>query len=115
MTKIITRFAPSPTSKLHIGNVRTALFNWLYAWKHGGKFILRMDDTQETHAVKNHRLKMPNIQRPKKHNVKKVACDADKWNSNKLDAVVEKQAIVAGSHIKPKPRAQSQAIQDKTI
>jgi len=45
MTKIITRFAPSPTGKLHIGNVRTALINWLYARKHKGKFILRMDDT----------------------------------------------------------------------
>ena len=45
MTKIITRFAPSPTGKLHIGNVRTALINWLYARKHGGEFILRMDDT----------------------------------------------------------------------
>ncbi len=45
MTNIITRFAPSPTGKLHIGNVRTALINWLYAKKHGGKFILRMDDT----------------------------------------------------------------------
>jgi len=45
MTKIITRFAPSPTGKLHIGNIRTALINWLYAKKHNGEFILRMDDT----------------------------------------------------------------------
>lgn len=45
MTKVITRFAPSPTGKLHIGNVRTALINWLYTKKHGGEFILRMDDT----------------------------------------------------------------------
>ena len=45
MTKVITRFAPSPTGKLHIGNVRTALINWLYAKKHSGEFILRMDDT----------------------------------------------------------------------
>jgi glutamyl-tRNA synthetase len=45
MTKIITRFAPSPTGKLHIGNVRTALINWLYTKKHGGEFILRIDDT----------------------------------------------------------------------
>ena len=40
-----TRFAPSPTGYLHIGGVRTALFNWLYARKHGGTFILRVDDT----------------------------------------------------------------------
>ncbi len=40
-----TRFAPSPTGYLHIGGVRTALFNWLYARKYGGQFILRIDDT----------------------------------------------------------------------
>ena len=42
---IITRFAPSPTGLLHIGNARTALINWLYTKKLGGKFILRIDDT----------------------------------------------------------------------
>ena len=40
-----TRFAPSPTGYLHIGGVRTALFNWLFARQHGGQFILRIDDT----------------------------------------------------------------------
>ena len=39
------RFAPSPTGKLHVGNVRTALANWLYAKAHGGQFVLRIDDT----------------------------------------------------------------------
>ena len=39
------RFAPSPTGFLHIGGVRTALFNWLYAKNHGGKFVLRIEDT----------------------------------------------------------------------
>lgn len=43
MTKL--RFAPSPTGYLHLGNTRTALINWLYAQKHAGKFILRLDDT----------------------------------------------------------------------
>ncbi|MBM3981122.1 MAG: glutamate--tRNA ligase [Planctomycetes bacterium] len=42
-----TRFAPSPTGYLHIGGVRTALFNWLFARKHGGQFILRIDDTDQ--------------------------------------------------------------------
>jgi glutamyl-tRNA synthetase len=42
-----TRFAPSPTGYLHIGGVRTALFNWLFARQHGGQFILRIDDTDE--------------------------------------------------------------------
>jgi nondiscriminating glutamyl-tRNA synthetase len=47
---IRTRFAPSPTGFLHIGGVRTALFNWLLARHHGGQFILRIDDTdQERH------------------------------------------------------------------
>jgi glutamyl-tRNA synthetase len=41
----IVRFAPSPTGRIHIGNARTALLNWLYARRHDGKFILRFDDT----------------------------------------------------------------------
>ncbi len=40
-----TRFAPSPTGSLHIGGVRTAIFNWLFARHHGGQFLLRIDDT----------------------------------------------------------------------
>ena len=43
--KVRVRFAPSPTGQLHIGNVRTALFNWLFARKKGGTFILRIEDT----------------------------------------------------------------------
>jgi glutamyl-tRNA synthetase len=46
-----TRFAPSPTGYLHIGGVRTALFNWLFARHHGGQFILRIDDTDEQRNV----------------------------------------------------------------
>ncbi|MBN8532431.1 MAG: glutamate--tRNA ligase, partial [Alphaproteobacteria bacterium] len=41
------RFAPSPTGLLHIGNIRTALVNWLFAKKHGGAFLLRLDDTDQ--------------------------------------------------------------------
>ena len=40
-----TRFAPSPTGFLHIGGLRTALFCWLYARRHGGKYVLRIEDT----------------------------------------------------------------------
>ncbi|MGY6706455.1 glutamate--tRNA ligase [Roseinatronobacter sp.] len=47
MSKIVTRFAPSPTGYLHIGNLRTALFNYLIARKTGGEFILRLDDTDQ--------------------------------------------------------------------
>ena len=43
----VTRFAPSPTGYLHIGNLRTALFNYLIARKTGGQFILRLDDTDQ--------------------------------------------------------------------
>src|ERR1051325_5183869 len=43
--KVRVRFAPSPTGQLHIGNVRTALFNWLFARQQGGTFILRIEDT----------------------------------------------------------------------
>lgn len=47
MQKVTTRFAPSPTGFLHVGNIRTALINWLYARAHDGKFILRIDDTDK--------------------------------------------------------------------
>ncbi len=50
-TEVRTRFAPSPTGYLHIGGVRTALFCYLFAKKNGGKFILRIDDTDQTRNV----------------------------------------------------------------
>src|SRR5262245_18043505 len=46
-----TRFAPSPTGLLHIGGVRTALFSWLYARRHGGTFILRIEDTDRERST----------------------------------------------------------------
>ena len=42
---VITRFAPSPTGQLHVGNLRTAIHNWMWTRKHGGTFLLRLDDT----------------------------------------------------------------------
>ena len=48
---VITRFAPSPTGRLHLGSARTALFNWLWARKTGGQFILRIDDTDQQRLV----------------------------------------------------------------
>tara|TARA_R110000782_G_scaffold131928_7_gene223834 strand:+ start:13931 stop:15628 length:1698 start_codon:yes stop_codon:yes gene_type:complete len=47
MTTVVTRFAPSPTGHLHIGGARTALFCWAFARKHGGKFVLRIEDTDQ--------------------------------------------------------------------
>jgi len=52
MSTVRTRFAPSPTGHLHIGGARTALFCWLYARRHGGKFILRIDDTDRERSTK---------------------------------------------------------------
>ncbi len=51
---VITRFAPSPTGALHLGNVRTALFNWLYARRHGGRFVLRIEDTDRARSDPAH-------------------------------------------------------------
>ncbi len=51
MEEIRTRFAPSPTGYLHIGGARTALFNWLFAKKHNGKFILRIEDTDQARST----------------------------------------------------------------
>lgn len=48
---IVTRFAPSPTGFLHIGSARTALFNYLFARAHGGKFLLRIEDTDKTRST----------------------------------------------------------------
>ncbi len=48
---IVTRFAPSPTGMLHIGGVRTALFSWLHARRHGGSFILRVEDTDRERST----------------------------------------------------------------
>src|SRR5690606_13313124 len=49
--KVRVRFAPSPTGPLHIGGVRTALFNYLFAKKHGGDFLLRIEDTDQSRFV----------------------------------------------------------------
>jgi glutamyl-tRNA synthetase len=49
---VVTRFAPSPTGFLHIGGARTALFNWLYARRHGGRFLLRIEDTDQARSTR---------------------------------------------------------------
>ena len=48
---VVTRFAPSPTGYLHIGGARTALFNWLFARHHGGKYLLRIEDTDRQRST----------------------------------------------------------------
>ena len=51
MSEVRVRFAPSPTGALHIGGVRTALYNYLFAKNQGGTFILRIEDTDQTRYV----------------------------------------------------------------
>ena len=51
---VVTRFAPSPTGRLHVGNIRTALHNWLLARRHGGTFLLRIDDTDAARSREEH-------------------------------------------------------------
>ena len=52
--QVVTRFAPSPTGLLHVGNYRTAIFSYLYARQHGGKFILRIEDTDKERSKKEY-------------------------------------------------------------
>ena len=54
MTKIC-RFAPSPTGFLHVGNIRAAIINYLYAKKENGKFLLRLDDTDDSRVTDQYR------------------------------------------------------------
>ncbi len=53
MNNVRVRFAPSPTGPLHIGGVRTALFNYLFAKKNNGTFVLRIEDTKQTRYIAN--------------------------------------------------------------
>ncbi|MEK9201743.1 MAG: glutamate--tRNA ligase family protein, partial [Patescibacteria group bacterium] len=52
--RVVTRFAPSPTGFLHLGNYRTALFNFIFARQHEGKFILRIEDTDKERSKKEY-------------------------------------------------------------
>ena len=51
---VVTRFAPSPTGRLHVGNIRAALHNWLYARQQGGRFLLRLDDTDAERSTEEY-------------------------------------------------------------
>ncbi len=51
---VVVRFAPSPTGKIHVGNVRAALWNWLFARSHGGQFMLRIDDTDQGRSTQDY-------------------------------------------------------------
>jgi glutamyl-tRNA synthetase len=51
---VVTRFAPAPTGRLHVGNIRTAVHNWLWARKNGGRFLLRLDDTDKERSSEDY-------------------------------------------------------------
>ena len=51
-SEVRVRFAPSPTGNVHIGNIRAAMFNWLFARNQGGKFLLRVEDTDKERSTK---------------------------------------------------------------
>jgi glutamyl-tRNA synthetase len=80
---VITRFAPSPTGYLHIGGARTALFNWLYARHHGGRFLLRIEDTDRQRST------LPAIE---------AIIDGLKWLGLDWDGDVVHQFARAGRH-----------------
>ncbi len=60
MPKVATRFAPSPTGPLHIGSVRTALFNWLFSKNNNGKFYLRIEDTDKERSKDEYKKQIVN-------------------------------------------------------
>ena len=82
---VITRFAPSPTGSLHLGGARTALFNWLYAKNQGGKFLLRIEDTDLLRSKNEH---------------KEQICDSLLWLKLNSDGEIVYQSKNVSEHIK---------------
>lgn len=80
---VITRFAPSPTGFLHIGGARTALFNWLFSRHHGGKFLLRVEDTDKERSTEE---------------AKEAILAGMQWLGLKWDNEVYYQSQFAGRH-----------------
>ena len=85
MKKVATRFAPSPTGPLHIGGIRTALFNWLYSKNKSGEFYLRIEDTDKERSKDEHKIQILN---------------SLKWMGIKHDGVEYIQSKKIGEHVK---------------
>src|SRR5579863_6539117 len=94
MGEIRVRFAPSPTGHLHIGGARTALFNWLFARNQGGKFFLRIEDTDATRSTE---AAIDAIL----DGLKWLGLDWDKWEGSPND------------HVRPTHRAQPYSVRVK--
>ena len=90
MSEVRVRFAPSPTGPLHIGGVRTALYNYLFAKKNGGKMILRIEDTDQKRFVKG---------------AEKYIIDSLKWCGIKLD-----ESVVDGGDFGPYKQSERKKI-----
>ncbi len=84
MKKVATRFAPSPTGPLHIGGVRTALFNWLYSKNKSGKYYLRIEDTDKERSKEEHKIQIIN---------------SLKWMGIKHDGEEYIQSKMIGEHV----------------
>ena len=82
---VITRFAPSPTGSLHLGGARTALFNWLYAKNQGGKFLLRIEDTDLLRSKDEH---------------KEQICESLRWLNLNWDGDIVYQSKNVSEHVK---------------
>ena len=88
MSLVATRFAPSPTGPLHIGGVRTALFNWLFSKNNKGKFYLRIEDTDKERSKDEHKdqiiqsLKWIGIQHDEKEYIQSKNINKHKLNAN---------------------------------
>ena len=85
MKKVATRFAPSPTGPLHIGGVRTALFNWLYSKNKSGEFYLRIEDTDKERSKDEHKIQILN---------------SLKWMGIEYEGVEYIQSKKIGEHVK---------------
>ena len=90
MSEVRVRFAPSPTGPLHIGGVRTALYNYLFAKNKGGKMILRIEDTDQTRFVEG---------------AEEYLIDALKWCGIELD-----ESAVDGGDFGPYKLSESKAM-----
>ena len=91
MPKVATRFAPSPTGPLHIGGVRTALFNWLYSKNRKGSFFLRIEDTDKERSKDEYKNQI--IQSLKWIGIKN---DGDEYiQSKKIDVHIKIANVIA--------------------
>jgi glutamyl-tRNA synthetase len=97
-TAVVTRFAPSPTGELHLGNARTALFNALLARRHGGRFLLRIEDTDRERSRPEH---VAQLQADLSW--LGLAWDGEPWHQSRRGAVYERELarLVGAGHAYP--------------